>query len=53
MAIKRENIEIVENLLSNEKIDVNIFGIFNFFIICSISNKLIYAIFNHDFEYNF
>lgn len=30
MAIKRENIEIVENLLSNEKIDVNIFGIFNF-----------------------
>ena len=33
MAVEKENIEIVKLLLTNDKLDINIYNIFNIFII--------------------
>ena len=44
LAIEKENVEIVKFLLCNDKIDVNIIGIFNY-----IFDKILFLVFDSIF----
>ena len=50
-AVEKENIEIIQLLLSNDKIDVNILNIFIIFILFKI--KKLNEISNQNIEWNF